>query len=84
MHIQVIRGYMGLVIKGLNYTTLYYRLYLIYYIYNYLSTIKTDPTIYFWFRKAYRFLVPSNFLKLYKFIYNLVLRFFYNKEALFN
>jgi len=37
---------MGLVIKGLNYTTLYYRLYLIYYTYNYLSTIKTDPTIY--------------------------------------
>jgi len=38
---------MGLVIKGLNYTTLYHRLCLIYYAYNYLGTIKTDPTIYF-------------------------------------
>ena len=38
--------YMGLAIKGLNYATLCYRLYLIYHIYNYLSIIKTDPTIY--------------------------------------
>ena len=77
-------GYMGLVIKGLNYTVLYYRLRLIYYAYNHLSTIKTNPTIYSWFRKAYRPLVLSNSLKLYKFIYNLVLRFLYNREALLN
>jgi hypothetical protein len=37
---------MGLAIKGLNYTALYYRLYLIYYAYNYLGTIKIDPTTY--------------------------------------
>ena len=75
---------MGLAIKGLNYTALYYRLRLIYYAYNYLSTIKIDPTIYFWFRKAYRPLVLSNSLGLYKFIYNLVLRFSYNRETLLN
>jgi hypothetical protein len=73
-----------LAIKGLNYTALYYRLRLIYYAYNYLSTIKTDPTIYSWFRKAYRPPIPSDSLGLYKFIYNLVLRFFYNREALLN
>jgi hypothetical protein len=38
---------MGLAIKGLNYTVLYYRLHLIYHSYNYLSTIKIDLTIYF-------------------------------------
>jgi hypothetical protein len=75
---------MGLAIKGLNYTALCYRLCLIYYAYNYLSTIKIDPTIYSWFRKAYRPLVPSNSLGPYKFIYNLVLRFSYNREALLN
>ena len=75
---------MGLAIKGLNYAVLYYRLYLIYYAYNYLGTIKIDPTIYSWFRKAYRPLVLSNSLGLYKFIYNLVLRFSYNREALLN
>ena len=75
---------MGLAIKGLNYTVLYYRLYLIYYAYNYLGTIKIDPTIYAWFRKAYRPLVPSNSLGPYKFIYNLALRFSYNREALLN
>jgi len=37
---------MGLAIKGLNYTALYYRLRLIYYTRNYLGTIKIDPTIY--------------------------------------
>ena len=37
---------MGLVIKGLNYAALCHRLYLIYYAYNYLGTIKIDPTIY--------------------------------------
>jgi hypothetical protein len=73
-----------LAIKGLNYTILYYRLRLIYYTYNYLGTIKIDPTIYSWFRKAYRPLVLSNSLGLYKFIYNLVLRFSYNREALLN
>jgi hypothetical protein len=46
MYIQAIGGCIGLVIKGLNYTALCYRLYLIYYAYNYLGTIKTDPTIY--------------------------------------
>ena len=75
---------MGLVIKSLNYTVLYYRLYLLYYARNYLSTIKIDPITYFWFRKAYKPLVLFNFLKLYKFIYNSVLRFSYNREALFN
>jgi hypothetical protein len=75
---------MGLAIKGLNYATLYYRLRLIYHTRNYLGTIKTDPTIYSWFRKAYRPLVPSNSLGLYKFIYNLVLRFSYNRETLLN
>jgi hypothetical protein len=75
---------MGLAIKGLNYTVLYYRLCLLYYAYNYLSTIKTDPTIYSWFRKAYRPLVPSNSLGLYKFIHNSVLRFSYNREVLLN
>ena len=75
---------MGLAIKGLNYAALCYRLRLIYYAYNYLSTIKTDPTIYSWFKKAYRPLVPFNSLGLYKFIYNLVLRFSYNREALLN
>jgi hypothetical protein len=40
-------GYIGLAIKSLNYAILYYRLYLIYYAYNYFSTIKTDPIIYF-------------------------------------
>jgi hypothetical protein len=84
MYTQVIEGYIGLAIKGLNYTVLYYRLYLIYYAYNYLSIIKIDPIIYFWFRKAYRPLVLANFLKLYKFIYNSTLRFSYNREALFN
>jgi len=69
---------MGLVIKGLNYAALYYRLYLIYHAYNYFGTIKTDFTIYFWFKKAYRPPVPFNFLKLYKFIYNSALRFSYN------
>jgi len=75
---------MGLAIKGLNYTTLCYRLRLIYYAYNHLSTIKTDPTTYSWFRKAYKPLVPSDSLGLYKFIYNLALRFSYNREALLN
>jgi len=64
--------------KGLNYAVLCYRLYLIYYIYNYFGIIKIDFIIYFWFKKAYRLLILSNFLKLYKFIYNLVLKFFYN------
>jgi hypothetical protein len=75
---------MGLAIKGLNYTVLYYRLRLIYYSYNYFSTIKIDLTIYFWFRRAYRPLVLSNSLEPYKFIYNLVLRFSYNRGALLN
>jgi hypothetical protein len=73
-----------LVIKGLNYAALYYRLRLLYYAYNYLSTIKIDLTIYSWFRKAYRPLVLSDSLGPYKFIYNLALRFFYNREALLN
>jgi hypothetical protein len=46
MHTQAIGGRIGLAIKGLNYAVLYYRLYLIYYTYNYLGTIKIDPTIY--------------------------------------
>jgi len=46
MYTQAIKEYIGLAIKGLNYTILYYRLYLIYYARNYLSTIKIDPTIY--------------------------------------
>jgi hypothetical protein len=75
---------MGLAIKGLNYAALCYRLRLIYYARNYLGTIKTDPTTYAWFRKAHRPLVPSNSLGPYKFIYNLVLRFSYNREALLN
>ena len=75
---------MGLAIKGLNYAALYYRLYLLYYAYNYLGTIKIDPTTYSWFRRAYRPLVPSNSLGPYKFIYNLVLRFSYNRKALLN
>jgi hypothetical protein len=37
---------MGLAIKGLNYTVLYYRLRLLYYAYNYLGTIKIDLTTY--------------------------------------
>jgi hypothetical protein len=69
---------MGLAIKGLNYTALYYRLRLIYYSRNYLSTIKIDLTTYSWFRRAYRPLVLSDSLGPYKFIYNLVLRFSYN------
>ena len=77
-------GYIGLAIKGLNYTVLYYRLYLIYHAYNYFSTIKIDPTMYSWFRKTYRPSVPSNSLGLYKFIYNPALRFSYNREALLN
>jgi len=84
MHMQAIGGYIGLAIKGLNYAILYHRLYLIYYAYNYLGTIKIDPIIYFWFRKAYKPPVLSDSLKPYKFIYNLVLRFSYNKEALLN
>jgi len=75
---------MGLVIKGLNYAALYYRLRLIYHARNHLGTIKINPTTYSWFRKAYRPLVPSNSLGLYKFIYNLALRFSYNREALLN
>ena len=78
MHTQAIEGYIGLAMKGLNYTILYHRLRLIYYAYNYLSTIKTDLIIYFWFKKAYKPLVLFNSLRLYKFIYNLALRFFYN------
>jgi hypothetical protein len=62
----------------------YIRLHLLYYAYNYLSTIKIDLTIYSWFRKAYRPLVLSNSLGLYKFIYNLVLRLSYNREVLLN
>jgi len=81
---QAIKGYIGLAIKGLNYTTLYYRLYLIYHAYNYLGTIKIDPIMYSWFKKAYRPLVLFNSLGLYKFIYNLALRFSYNREALLN
>jgi len=46
MHIQAIGGRIGLAIKGLNYTALCYRLYLICHTYNYLGTIKIDPTIY--------------------------------------
>ena len=46
MYILAIGGYIGLVIKGLNYTALYYRLRLLYYTYNYLGTIKIDLTIY--------------------------------------
>jgi len=46
MHTQAIGGYMGLAIKGLNYAALCYRLCLIYHAYNYLGTIKTDPTTY--------------------------------------
>jgi len=75
---------MGLAIKGLNYAALYYRLRLIYHAYNHLSTIKTDSTIYSWFRKAHRPLIPSDSLRLYKFIYNSALRFSYNREALLN
>ena len=75
---------MGLAIKGLNYAALYYRLWLIYHTYNQLGTIKMDLTIYSWFRKAYRPLVPSDSLGLYKFIYNLALRFSYNREVLLN
>jgi len=75
---------MGLAMKGLNYAALCYRLRLIYYAYNHLGTIKTDPTIYSWFRKAYRPPVPSDSLGLYKFIYNLALRFSYDREALLN
>ena len=37
---------MGLAIKGLNYTALYYRLRLLYYARNHLGTIKTDSTTY--------------------------------------
>ena len=84
MYIQAIKGYIGLVIKGLNYVILCYRFCLIYYAYNYFGTIKIDLTMYFWFRKAYRPLVLSDSLKLYKFIYNLVLRFSYDREALLN
>ena len=84
MHTQAIGGRVGLVIKGLNYTMLCHRLCLIYNSYNQLSTIKTDLVTYAWFRKAYRPLVPSNSLGLYKFIYNLVLRFSYDREALLN
>ena len=47
MYTQAIEGYIGLVIKNLNYTVPYYRLYLIYYFYSYFSTIKTDLIIYF-------------------------------------
>jgi len=75
---------MGLAIKGLNYTALYYRLRLIYHAYNYLGTIKTDPTTYSWFRKAYRPLVLSNSLGPYKFIYNSAPRFSYDRGALLN
>ena len=46
MHTQAIGGCIGLAIKGLNYTALCYRLRLIYYAYNYFSTIKTNPTTY--------------------------------------
>ena len=84
MYTQAIGGRIGLAIKGLNYTALYYRLRLLYYAYNHLGTIKTDPTIYAWFRKAYRPLVLSNSLGPYKFIYNSALRFSYNREALLN
>ena len=84
MHILAIGGRIGLAIKGLNYTTLYHRLRLLYYAYNYLRTIKTDLTTYSWFRKAYRPPVPSDSLGLYKFIHNLVLRFSYDREALLN
>ena len=77
-------GRVGLVIKGLNYATLYHRLHLIYNSYNQLSIIKTDLTIYAWFKKAHRPLVPSNSLGLYKFIHNSVLRFSYDREALLN
>ena len=77
-------GRIGLAIKGLNYAALCYRLYLIYYAYNYLGTIKIDPSTHFWFRKAYRPLILFNSLGLYKFIYNLVLRFLYNRKALLN
>jgi hypothetical protein len=73
-----------LAIKGLNYAVLYYRLRLLYYAYNHLGTIKMDLTIYSWFRKAYRPLVLSDSLGLYKFIYNSALRFSYNREALLN
>ena len=84
MYTQAIGGRIGLAIKGLNYAVLYYRLYLLYYAYNHLSTIKTDLTIYLWFKKAYRPLVPSDSLGLYKFIYNLALRFSYNRDILLN
>jgi len=47
MHTQAIEGCMGLAIKGLNYTALYYRLRLIYHARNHLGTIKIDPTTYF-------------------------------------
>jgi hypothetical protein len=46
MYTQAIEGRMGLAIKGLNYATLCYRLRLLYYARNYLSTIKIDLTIY--------------------------------------
>ncbi len=75
---------MGLAIKGLNYTILCHRLYLVYNSHNHLSTIKIDLTIYSWFTKAYRPLVLSNSLRLYKFIYNLAPRFSYNRKALLN
>ena len=46
MHTQAMGGRMGLAMKGLNYTALYYQLRLIYYAYNYLGTIKIDSTTY--------------------------------------
>ena len=84
MHILAIGGRIGLAIKGLNYAALCYRLCLLYYTCNYLSTIKTDLTTYFQFRKAYRPLVLSNSLGLYKFIYNSAPRFSYDREVLLN
>ena len=84
MYTQAMGGRVGLAIKGLNYAELCYRLRLVYNSRNYLGTIKIDLTTYLWFRKAYRPLVPSDSLGPYKFIYNLVLRFSYDREALLN
>ena len=46
IHMQAIRGHIGLAIKGLNYAALCHRLYLIYHAYNQLGTIKMDPVTY--------------------------------------
>src|SRR6266568_3785777 len=84
MHTQAMEGRVGLAMKGLNYTALCHRFCLVYNFYNHLGVIKTNLIIYSWFKRAYKPLVPSNSLRLYKFIYNLAPRFFYDKESLLN